>query len=201
MDSRYCTLRCGRQSRHAARKAKLGPRSCAFCGTTFRPAFSTTRHCSRACGRKAAWHAEIDARYEAQVDRSAGPEACHPWTGTVNGDGYGRFGNTSAHRWAYARYVGELKEGEVVRHGCDNPPCQNRGHLTAGTQTDNIRDRTERNRSARLLGERGPTARLTEQDVLAIRASGASAKQLAAQYGVARSTIGAVLHRETWKHI
>ena len=50
-------------------------------------------------------------------------------------------------------------------------------------------------------GEKSPQAKLTEDDVRAIRASGETRHQLAARFGVTRATIGMVLRRDTWKHL
>jgi 5-methylcytosine-specific restriction endonuclease McrA len=51
-------------------------------------------------------------------------------------------------------------------------------------------------------GEQTGTARLTAADVREIRAAtGVSPQVLAAAYGVARSTIRAVLERKSWQHI
>jgi hypothetical protein len=54
-------------------------------------------------------------------------------------------------------------------------------------------------------GERQWLAKLTEADVRAIRltyASGSVAiNQIAREHGVGRSTIQAIVHRRTWKHV
>lgn len=54
------------------------------------------------------------------------------------------------------------------------------------------------------IGSRGSRARLTESDVLSIRAlyhEGVSAKELAAKHGVGLSNIWNILSRITWRHI
>lgn len=62
---------------------------------------------------------------------------------------------------------------------------------------------THPERSAR--GERNNHAKLTEAQVREIRAryaaGGVTTYQLAAEYGIARKNIGAVIRRETWKHV
>lgn len=64
-----------------------------------------------------------------RVDRSAGPDACWPWTGSVNPKGYGDLGpgpgERTAHRIAYASTFGAIPPGLCVLHRCDNPPCCN----------------------------------------------------------------------------
>lgn len=90
------------------------------------------------------------ARFWAKVDRSGGPDACWPWTGPRNGDGYGQTtvgGRTvGAHRVAYARANGEIPDGLSVLHDCDNRPCCNPAHLRVGTQAENISDMYSRGR-------------------------------------------------------
>lgn len=93
-------------------------------------------------------------RYEAKVDRSAGSDACHPWTASLTSKGYAQMKvgdrKVEMHRWAYKRFVDpELRDDEVVRHTCDNPPCQNPKHWLKGTHADNARDKVERGRSGK----------------------------------------------------
>jgi|SRR5690606_34599648 len=94
---------------------------------------------------------DVDRRYQSKVDRSGGPDACHPWTASVNESGYGYFRANGrmhlAHRWAYSRFVAPLRDEEVVRHSCDNPPCQNLRHLLSGSVKDNVQDMLDRGRA------------------------------------------------------
>lgn len=146
-----------------------------------------------------------EQRYEAKVDRSGGPDACHPWTASTNEHGYGTFSNDGewlAARWGYKHYVGPLAANEVVRHKCDNPPCQNRDHWIKGTQVENIHDAVSRNRQHRPAGSKNVKAKLTEADVIDIRSRvGMSGAAIAREYGVHQVTISAVLRRHTWKHV
>lgn len=59
---------------------------------------------------------------------------------TYQGRGY------PAHRYIYWKLNGDIPEGLIVRHRCDNPPCCNPDHLEVGTYLDNSNDCTERNR-------------------------------------------------------
>lgn len=100
------------------------------------------------------------------VDRSGGPDACHPWTGGFTPDGYGRLysGNLDlqAHRCALEVKLGRrLAPGEVARHKvCDNRTCCNGLHLRHGSIADNNRDMVEHGRIAR--GDRSGAAKITE---------------------------------------
>lgn len=46
----------------------------------------------------------------------------------------------TAHRLSYLLHVGEIPNGQVVRHMCTNKGCCNPDHLTLGTQSDNYYD-------------------------------------------------------------
>jgi hypothetical protein len=144
-------------------------------------------------------------RYEEKVDRSQGTDACHPWTGSVDSNGYGffRVGERMqrAHRWGYEASMGPIREDEVVRHACDNPPCQNLRHLTPGTAWDNIQDMIQRGRSPDRTGSLNGRAKLTEDAIRIIRTSNATGTELAAMYGVSPTMIYYVRSRKTWKHL
>lgn len=147
----------------------------------------------------------VEELYESKVDRSGGPDACHPWTRALNKAGYGLFahdGESLAARWAYKRFVGPLKPGEMVRHTCDNPPCQNRRHWLKGTVVENSRDCVERERQWRPQGEVNVKARLTEDQVRQIRDDAVTPRKvLAFQYSVSVPTICSIQNRATWKHV
>ena len=50
------------------------------------------------------------------------------------------------HRYSYTIHKGDIPEGQVVRHTCDNPNCINPDHLILGTQRDNVNDIFDRER-------------------------------------------------------
>lgn len=88
------------------------------------------------------------------VDLASG---CMVWSGLLDRNGYGtlrfRGRNWFAHRlsWTYAN--GDIPDGMLVLHRCDNPPCIRPDHLFIGTQADNIADAQAKGRLA--TGERG----------------------------------------------
>jgi hypothetical protein len=51
------------------------------------------------------------------------------------------------HRYIYKLYKGEIPDGFIVRHTCDNRKCINPNHLILGTKGDNNRDTRERGRT------------------------------------------------------
>lgn len=75
----------------------------------------------------------------------------------------------------YEEHHGEIPDGLVVRHTCDNPPCINPDHLIIGTQAQNIQDMIDRGRKP---------MKLTETDVLAIIESKEKPKILAVRYRI-----------------
>jgi hypothetical protein len=116
-------------------------------------------------------------------------DGCWHWTG--NGTrGYGRFrpgGNRNlvfAHRWAYERFIGPIPDGLQIDHLCRNPSCVNPDHLEAVTAAENV--------------HRCSSTRLTQADVLAIRASTAPRKEIAARYGVDVFHIYAIRNGRRW---
>lgn len=72
-----------------------------------------------------AWEGALE-RLHASIDTSAGPDACHPWTKSTQGKGYGQLnvqvfgGHNTVHKLMYELYVGEVPEGYEVDHSCHN---------------------------------------------------------------------------------
>ena len=103
-----------------------------------------------------------------------------------------------AHRVSWEIHHGPIPEGLFVCHSCDIRNCVNPHHLFLGTPADNSKDMRLKRRSAR--GERNGGAKLTEQEVIAIRESkDASISHLAKQFGVSYTCISRILRGETWK--
>lgn len=88
-------------------------------------------------------------------------------------------------------------------HGpCHNRACWNGGHLSWKTRKDNLAD-MERDGTAR-KGEKASMAKLTAEDVLAIRARATGTSSypvLADEYGVSRHNISMIVRRTRWTHI
>ena len=95
-------------------------------------------------------------------------KACAEFGGTRIPSGYGQLIDPQtgkpiyAHRLSWELIHGVIPEGNVVRHLCDNPCCVRPGHLTIGTQMENMDDRRSSKRERTLPN-------LTAEDVTAIR--------------------------------
>lgn len=95
-------------------------------------------------------------RFNEKVDRSGGPDACWPWTGSRNDRNYGQIGRGSdvlkTHRVAYELVNGPIPAAVghhgtmLVLHRCDNPPCCNPAHLRLGTPKANTDDMIAKSR-------------------------------------------------------
>lgn len=139
-------------------------------------------------------------------------KGCWLWKGQLCPKNYAKFSwhhdeklDHSASRYSYWYHNGSLpKDGEVVRHKCDNPPCVNPEHLISGTYKDNYWDARIQGRHTH--GEISGNAKLTEEQVRTLKHSysGASVetlKSLAAQWGVGYSCLWLILDGRNWKHV
>jgi hypothetical protein len=86
-------------------------------------------------------------RFEASFVVTPG---CSLWNRQLYPSGYGCFfangRKNRAHRFSYEVYKGEIPQGLLVLHSCDNPRCVNPDHLRVGTSYDNTQDKISRNR-------------------------------------------------------
>lgn len=64
---------------------------------------------------------------------------CWIWFGATMSNGYGRFDQLLAHRFAYVQFKGEIPENCEVDHRCYMRACVNPDHLQAISRVENIR--------------------------------------------------------------
>jgi len=155
----------------------------------------------------------LTARFEAKVDRSAGPDACHPWQAGLEDCGYGRFKvndqSTRAHIIAWEMVNGPVPDGMQIDHECHNRAvldgscrpgicmhrrCCNERHLAAKTRPEHGADTT---RPDVPCGDLHWSVKLSDAQVAEIRvqlAKGVTGRALARKYGASESMISAIKH-------
>jgi HNH endonuclease len=129
----------------------------------------------------------LETRFWNKVDRR-GPADCWEWGGGKLREGYGRFAyggnrNGRAHVFSFELHHGPVPDGLNVLHACDNPPCVNPAHLSAGTQTENMGQMADRLRWPR---------KLTDAQMMAIRDSPEIQKVLARRYGISQAYVSLI---------
>ena len=138
-------------------------------------------------------------------------EYCWVWTGGVNKDGYGLFNRGTrpslcvlAHRYGYEIHAGRNPGKTCVLHHCDVPACVNPVHLFAGTRADNAADKVRKGRQRGPRGEHHPKAKLTPDEVRAIRHEYDSGlcrnvSELHRRHKIGRTALRYLVGRKTWK--
>lgn len=130
---------------------------------------------------------------------------CWIWTGGVFNSGYGQFKALGqgwrAHRYSYTQYIGPIADDLCVCHRCDVPLCVNPDHLFLGTNQENTADRVAKGRTNRSLGEQNKVAKLTKEDVWAIRAAQGSHSEVAKLFGICSSNVCLIKSRKSWAHL
>lgn len=140
----------------------------------------------------------------------ASESECWLWTGGKSRTGYGQttfnYQHRLAHRVSWELTHGEIPDGMMVCHRCDNPACCNPEHLFIGSNSDNQLDSVlkGRSRAARQNGSTNHCARLTESQVIEIRrrrTSGEKGIDLAREFGVSQSALCQAYKGTTWGHL
>lgn len=138
----------------------------------------------------------LSDRLWAKVDIK-GPDECWEWQGHLDKDGYGAIWingkDIRAHRASFELAGNTIPEGSLILHSCDNPSCVNPKHLRAGTGSENMSEMTLRGRNK--------SAKLTLQQVMAIKEDGRIHREIAAEYGVARTTVCNIKAGRFWSKL
>lgn len=144
----------------------------------------------------------LEAVKEHFLSKVSKTDTCWIWKSYKNWQGYGRakIGNSEfpAHRVSYELFNGNVPEDKFVLHSCDNPGCVNPNHLFLGTQDDNMKDMSSKDRSC--FGEKCASHKLTEEEVREIRDlyPSISYSQLGIKYGVSTQNIAHIVKRRSW---
>lgn len=100
----------------------------------------------------------------------------------------------------YIECFGEVPEGMVVRHKCDNGSCINPEHLELGTEQENKNDMVERGRSRK--GEKHHNTKITEEIAYFIKNDTEyTAKELAKKFDIQVRQVMRIRSGERWGHI
>jgi HNH endonuclease len=151
-------------------------------------------------------------RFWGKVARGASDE-CWNWLAGKSDRGYGMFSvgykGFRASRIAYELTHGDIPQGLIVRHKCDNPSCCNPEHLELGTNKDNTQDMMKRERCyrgpriAKLKGAQAPRAKLTDEDVSKMRdlydARQFNQHELAEMFGLTQAAVFKIVNRMTYR--
>lgn len=149
----------------------------------------------------------LEDAFASNCPKDAPPDQCWEWQGTINPNGYGmvRFQRKahSAHRLSYEIHVGPIPDGMLVLHRCDNRRCVNPHHLRIGTDADNMRDKVNKGRQARLKGPQQGQSKLKPAQVWKIRLlakEGVTQAEIARRYGVSQPYISKIVRGEAWSY-
>lgn len=135
---------------------------------------------------------------------------CWNWIHSCKPTGYGQLSSLTesgerttlyAHREAFKLFVGEIPDGQLVCHHCDNRKCINPDHLFTGTTQDNNADKVAKGRHTH--GEKSPNAILTDDIVRKLRSGELKpSPELAEQLGLKGvAQLYKVKNFLAWKHV
>lgn len=148
----------------------------------------------------------VKHRFEMKF-KKGNPNECWEWLASRNNHGYGKMAvdNTGkleySHRLSYKLYKGDIPDGMVVMHSCDNKGCVNPNHLGLGTTKQNIRSAATNglmNNRPRLFGEKNASSKLTDSqvyDIFKLRHKGLSQDAIAKQLNVSQSQVSRILRK------
>lgn len=181
---------------------------CPQCGKDFkiedsRPVTNKTLCCSQKCSHELRRIPE-EVRFWKRVVKSDG---CWTWIGAKTNEGYGTFfvyklqEKIIASRASWMIAHGDIPEGKLVCHHCDNPACVRPDHLFLGSYTDNMRDARRKGRVA--FGEDHSCAKLTEKQVREIISKKGiyTQKRIGKMYGVTQTMVSRIFRKVAWAHI
>lgn len=89
----------------------------------------------------------VEQRFWPKVEKT---DSCWIWKAARRPDNYGQFKfrgqMMNANRVSWILHNGEIPDGLLVCHRCDNPPCINPDHLFLGSHQDNRTDAVKKGR-------------------------------------------------------
>lgn len=122
-------------------------------------------------------------------------DSCWIWKAQIMPEGYGNFWingrNCGAHRASWKIFIGEIPKGMFVCHHCDVKSCVNPEHLFLGTCKDNVLDMVGKG----LRAVQNPLLQHYD-DILEKYLNGATAQEIAQEYGVCAATVFKIIRRQ-----
>lgn len=146
-------------------------------------------------------------RFLSRIDRTGN---CWLWTRGKSTTGYGQFYKPEkiyAHRASYEHFIEPVPVGMEVAHICNVKACVRPEHLKLMTHAENMIHLKEcgyakgNPGNTWSQGEKSHHARLTDDQVRTILIDPRMQKDIAVDYGVARTTIAGIQQRRKWAHI
>lgn len=141
---------------------------------------------------------------------------CWNWIAAIRNPtgGYGcikfRGKIVDAHRVSWIIHKGEIPEGLLVCHTCDNRKCVNPAHLFLGTQRDNMQDCLDKGRLVTPEGFRfqdgfkPPNRTLKEEEIEKVKSAifgrgGKTLKEVAKELGIKYQLVRDINSQRTYK--
>jgi len=135
---------------------------------------------------------------------------CWEWTGSMQNSGYGyviakyeidkemRRVGIGAHRRSYELFVGDLIDGMVIAHTCDNKKCVNPIHLFQCTQKENLNDMFNKGRAS--INEKHYKCKLSNEEIQEIKLSDLKVCKIARKYNISHSYVSQIRSGKRRKH-
>lgn len=128
---------------------------------------------------------------------------CLIWQGAKLRFGYGtiQYNNikSKAHRVAWELVNGPIPAGMHVCHKCDVPACINVDHLFLGTPAENVADMWRKGRGVAHKGARNGRAKLSEEQICAIKSDTRTQIEIANHYGIKQPQVSRIKNGATWR--
>lgn len=124
-----------------------------------------------------------------------------PWVGATIYGHVTYYGERVTAPHAAASLAHGPANGRIATHSCKTKPCCNKRHVGWGTRDSNMKDRIRDGTNG--AGEASVVAKLTNEDVWAIRACRGTEPQTAtaARFGISQTHVSEIQLRKTWKYI
>lgn len=144
-------------------------------------------------------------RFWSRVDKSGGPDACWPYMGARESNGYGyptwgeKGRHALGHRLAWQLTNGEIPPRRLVCHTCDNPPCCNPAHLFLGTGSSNALDKVAKGRHPKTAKQKMNPEKVRE--LRRLRDEGWTFEALGKRYGIMDNHAYYIYVRRCWANV